>query len=266
MHASKCNHTFEIHKLYKHGTRAALAAVFAITLGAGAGVAVAQDAAAPPAAPNSQTDTGMSPNGQSDSSNSGSNSMSKRSHAGSNGNMTPMSDADFTREAAQGGMAEVKMGQLAQDKGTTDAVKNFGQRMVADHSKANDDLKTAASQSNISVPDGISPKDQATYDRLSKMSGTDFDQAYAKAMLHDHMHDIAAFRNESQNGKDPNIKQFASQTLPTLQSHMKQAHMMAQSVGAQSGDGGQGHHGGSAQSQQMTPSDAMPASQPAPQQ
>src|SRR6202042_763344 len=162
--------------------------------------------------------------------------------------------ADFAKEAAQGGMAEVKMGRLAQDKGTSDSVKAFGKRMVDDHSKAGDNLKAAASQSSITLPDGISPKDQARYDRLSKLSGTDFDQTYAKAMMRDHMHDIAAFRAESTNGKDANLKQFATATLPTLQSHMKDARAMATAVGVQPGEG----PGRRAARQQVAPTDAAP--------
>jgi putative membrane protein len=178
--------------------------------------------------------------------------------------MAAMTDADFAKEAAQGGMAEVKLGQLAEDKGTSDQVKAFGKRMVDDHSKAGDNLKAAATQSSITLPDGISAKDQALYDRLSKLSGTEFDQAYAKAMLHDHMHDIAAFRSESNNGKDANLKQFASTTLPTLQSHMKDARAMATAVGVQPGEGG-GNRGRRNSAQQVAPTDAAPSA-PAPQQ
>jgi putative membrane protein len=259
MHASKRNHRFDLHKLYKHGTRAALAAAFAITLGAGAGIAAAQDAAAPPPAPSSQPDTGMAPNAQSDTPTASDQPMRHQPRGGDR--MAAMTDADFAKEAAQGGMAEVKMGQLAQDKGTSDSVKAFGKRMVDDHTKAGDNLKAAASQSSITLPDGISAKDQALYDRLSKLSGTDFDQAYAKAMTRDHMHDIAAFRAESTNGKDANLKQFATATLPTLQSHMKDARAMAQAVGVQPGEG----PGRRAARQQVAPTDAAPTA-PAPQQ
>jgi putative membrane protein len=258
MHSSKRHHKFDVHTLYKHGTRAALAAVFAITLGAGAGIAAAQDAAPPPPAPNSQPDTGMAPNAQSDTPAPADQPMRHQPRAD---RMAAMTDADFAKEAAQGGMAEVKMGQLAQDKGTSDSVKAFGKRMVEDHTKAGDNLKAAAAQSSITLPDGISPKDQALYDRLSKMSGTDFDQAYARAMVRDHMHDIAAFRAESTNGKDANLKQFATTTLPTLQSHMKDARAMATAVGVQPGEG-PGRRGGRPQA---SPGDAPPPP-PAPQQ
>src|ERR1700733_5389427 len=112
-----------------------------------------------------------------------------------------MADTHFAKEAAQGGMAEVKLGQLAQEKGSNDAVKSFGKRMVDDHSKAGDKLKDAAATENISLPDGIAATDQATYDRLLKLNGAAFDRAYAKDMVKDHETDVAAFQKEANGGK-----------------------------------------------------------------
>ena len=129
-------------------------------------------------------------------------------------------------------MAEVKMGQLAQDKGTSDSVKKFGQRMVEDHSKAGDELKKAAAQENITLPDDVSAKDKATYDALSKLSGAAFDRAYARDMVKDHEEDVADFNKEASGGQKPAIKDFASQTLPTLQDHLQQAKEMRQNVAA----------------------------------
>jgi putative membrane protein len=140
-------------------------------------------------------------------------------------------DAHFAKEAAQGGMAEVKLGQLAQEKGTNDMVKSFGKRMVDDHSKAGDKLKEVASRQNIPLPSYISAKDQATYDRLAKLNGTAFDRAYARDMVKDHETDVAAFQKEANAGKDDSLKGFASETLPTLQDHLKQAKEMMKTVG-----------------------------------
>ena len=142
-----------------------------------------------------------------------------------------MGDAHFVKEAAQGGMAEVKLGQLAQEKGTNESVKKFGKRMADDHSKANDKLKVAASKENIPVPANIGPKNQATYDRLSKLSGAAFDRAYAQDMVKDHQMDVSAFQKEADGGKNEAIKRFASETLPTLQDHLKEAKEMMKSVG-----------------------------------
>jgi len=141
-----------------------------------------------------------------------------------------MSDQAFAKEAAQGGLAEVKLGQLAQDKGHVEAVKDFGKRMVEDHGKANKELESAASQANISLPQDMSSKDQATYDRLSKLSGPAFDHAYARLMLRDHEHDVAAFRHEAKNGEKEPIKSFASNTLPVLEQHLAMARQMNQEV------------------------------------
>ncbi len=144
----------------------------------------------------------------------------------------PVTDASFAKEAAEGGMAEVKLGQLAEDKGASQQVKDFGKRMVDDHSKADDQLKSAASSDKIALPDKLNTKEQAEYDRLSKLSGTAFDRAYARDMLRDHETDVAAFRREANDGKDASIKNFASQTLPTLQDHLKTARQMYSSVSA----------------------------------
>lgn len=143
-----------------------------------------------------------------------------------------ISDTEFAKMAARGGLAEVKLGQLAEEKGTAQTVKDFGKRMVADHSKADDDLKTAASSDKIALPTEMSAKDQAAYDRLSKLSGEAFDRAYARDMVRDHSADVAEFRLESKGGKDAAIKDFAAQKLPTLEDHLKQAREMLRSTSA----------------------------------
>lgn len=144
-----------------------------------------------------------------------------------------MADSHFAKEAAQGGMAEVKLGQLARDKGSSDSVKSFGKRMVDDHSKAGDKLKDVASNQNIKLPTDISAKDQATYDRLSKLNGTAFDRGYARYMVKDHETDVAAFQKEANGGRNDLLKSFASETLPTLQDHLKEAKEMTKRVSGQ---------------------------------
>ncbi|MGD0212037.1 MAG: DUF4142 domain-containing protein [Terriglobales bacterium] len=132
-------------------------------------------------------------------------------------------DKKFVREAAEGGMAEVELGQLAVQKASSDDVKKFGQRMVDDHSKANDKLKELASGKGINLPSSPNAKQEATKDRLSKLSGDEFDKAYMRDMLQDHKQDVAAFRMESKTGRDADVKSFAAQTLPTIQDHLKEA-------------------------------------------
>lgn len=130
-------------------------------------------------------------------------------------------DQKFVMGAAYGGMAEVKLGQLAAEQGASNEVKQFGQKMVDDHGKANDDLKSVAGSKKLSLPTGLDPKDQALYDRLSKLHGAAFDRAYIKAMQTDHAKDIAAFKKEAGNGHDSDIKLFVSRTLPVIEEHYR---------------------------------------------
>jgi putative membrane protein len=133
------------------------------------------------------------------------------------------SDRQFIRKAAEGGMAEVELGQLAQEKGSSEAVKNFGKRMVDDHTKANDQLKQLASNKGVEVPQDLNAKDKMLKASLSKLSGDQFDKAYMKDMVKDHTADVQEFRKESTSAQDPDVKHFASETLPTLQDHLKEA-------------------------------------------
>jgi putative membrane protein len=141
----------------------------------------------------------------------------------SRANASKADDRHFMKEAAEDGLAEVELGQLAADKGSSPEVKKFGQRMVKDHTEANDQLKQVASQKGVTLPSSPSAKDKATKNKLSNLSGDAFDKAYMADMVKDHKKDVAAFQQESENGQDPDIKQFASKTLPTLQDHLKQA-------------------------------------------
>jgi putative membrane protein len=132
-------------------------------------------------------------------------------------------DSSFVTKAAQGGMAEVKLGNLARDKAESPDVKKFGETMVADHTRANDELKHLAASKGITLPTGIDSKDQATYDRLSKLSGAAFDKAYMRDMVADHKTDISEFKREADRGADADLKAFASKTLPTLEHHLQMA-------------------------------------------
>jgi len=143
-------------------------------------------------------------------------------------------DSAFAMKAAQGGMAEVKLGELASEKGTSQTVKDFGKRMVDDHGKANDELKSLASKKGWTLPTDISAKDQATYDRLSKMSGAQFDREYMSDMVKDHKTDVSEFQREADRGTDSELKAWAAKTLPTLQEHLTMA-QSGQSSTKQSG-------------------------------
>lgn len=155
--------------------------------------------------------------------------------------MMKSSDAKFAMKAAQGGMAEVQLGQLAAQKASNPDVKAFGQMMVDDHTKANDQLKSVASQENMSLPATLDAKDQALLTKLQGLSGPEFDRTYVKAMVKDHQEDVKEFQKEADKGKDPQIKNFASQTLPVLQQHLSKAQSLEAGVsgGASAGTKGQ---------------------------
>jgi putative membrane protein len=140
---------------------------------------------------------------------------------------TAMADTKFMKEAAQCGMSEVALGQLAAERASSSDVKKFGQRMIDDHSKAGDELKQLASQKHVDLPQDLSAKDKATRATLEKLSGEQFDQAYMKDMVKDHKRDVSDFRRESKSAQDPDVKKFAAQTLPTLEDHLKQAESIA---------------------------------------
>ena len=143
---------------------------------------------------------------------------------------TSSNDSKFVIDAASGSMFEVKLGQLAQQNGSSSAVKDFGRRMEQEHSKAGDELKHAAQTVGVRVPTDLSKKDQARYDQLAKLKGAQFDRAYARLMVKDHEMDVADFQKEAQIGHNDIIKSFAQKTLPTLQSHLEQARSMERTV------------------------------------
>ena len=135
-------------------------------------------------------------------------------------------DAAFIKKAANGGMTEVELGKIAADKGQKQDVKDFGQRMVKDHGKANDDLKSVASKMNVEVPDKVNAKHQAMIDKFSKMSGESFDAAYVKAMVKDHKKDIAEFEKAQGEVKNEDLKKFISDTVPVMKEHLEMAEKM----------------------------------------
>ncbi len=141
-------------------------------------------------------------------------------------------DRSFMMKAAQGGMAEVQLGQLAESNGQSQEVKDFGKRMVTDHSKANDELKQLAEKQNVTLPDKMDATDQATYNRLEKLHGEAFDKAYMHDMVRDHEKDVADFKMHEKTGRDADLKQWVSNTVPTLESHLSDAKKVAGSVGA----------------------------------
>jgi len=129
-------------------------------------------------------------------------------------------DRKFMEEAAQGGLAEVQLGQLAAQKAQSPAVKQFGQRMVDDHTKANHELKQLASNKGIELPTDLDRSAKREYDKLSKMNGDEFDREYMKGMVSDHRKDVKDFEKQAKSAKDADLRSFAANTLPTLRQHL----------------------------------------------
>ena|ERR1700761_779134 len=145
-----------------------------------------------------------------------------KSHATpTNGQSISSDDAKFATAAADGGMAEVVLGKLAEEKGASQQVKDFGAMMVKDHSKANGELKEIAAADKIMLPDSISAKESKLKTELASKSGKEFDKAYVAAMIDDHKQDISDFEEASKIVKYPNMLQFVKKTLPVLKMHLE---------------------------------------------
>jgi putative membrane protein len=125
----------------------------------------------------------------------------------------------FMEEAARANMEEMDLGKLAKDHAQNEDVKKFGQRMMEDHAKVNDELKTLAEKKGITLPKELARAEQSNEERLSKLTGPQFDKQYVSQMLMDHRKDIAEFQRQAASAKDPDVKQFAQKTLPALQEH-----------------------------------------------
>ncbi|MGE5093720.1 MAG: DUF4142 domain-containing protein [Betaproteobacteria bacterium] len=132
-------------------------------------------------------------------------------------------DKRFIEKVMRDGMAEVRMGQLAKDRGLRVEVKEFANRMVEDHTAANDALRSLAAAKGVALPSEIDRKDERAMDKLGKALGPDFDRAYMRDMVRDHRKDLAAFRQEAKHGKDADVRNFAASKVATLEEHLRAA-------------------------------------------
>jgi putative membrane protein len=132
-------------------------------------------------------------------------------------------DEDFLKEAANGGLMEVELGRYAEQNAGNPRVQKFGAMMVRDHSKANDELKTLARSKNVQIPSEMDNSHQRKADDLKQKKGGDFDTDYMKDMVDDHETDVDKFQKEAENGKDNEVKAFATKTLPVLLMHLDSA-------------------------------------------
>ena len=146
----------------------------------------------------------------------------------------PSGEERFMKEAASGGLMEVQLGKVAAEKGSHQRVKDFGKRMQADHSKANEQLKKIAAKKGVDLPTEPSGEHKSTMDKLTKLSGAEFDREYMDAMVDDHKEDIEKFQIQADKGKDPDVKKFASDNLPVLKKHLELAQSTQKQVKAES--------------------------------
>jgi putative membrane protein len=130
---------------------------------------------------------------------------------------------NFLSKAAQANLAELELGRLAADKAENSDVKQFGQKMVDDHGKANKEVEALAGQKGVTLPTYIDAAHKAAKARLEKLSGSAFDRAFAAQMVKDHQAAVTLFRTQARSGKDPDVKAFAEKMLPDLEGHLKMA-------------------------------------------
>ena len=168
-----------------------------------------------------QQQPGLNPNPSTD--------MQESSGSGTSGQM--MKDKIFLRKAAEGGMAEVQLGKLAADKASDQQVKDFGAKMVKDHTELNEEMKPIADSVGVMLPKKISQKDQAEYDKLNGLSGTDFDTEYLTYMVKDHHADLHEFRMELAGTTDPTLKAAVLKGAKVIREHTSMVDSLAKSKG-----------------------------------
>jgi putative membrane protein len=132
-------------------------------------------------------------------------------------------DRSFVLAAGRGGLAEVELGKLAVERAASPEVKAFGQKMVDDHSQADDRLRQVAAAKGLSLPSALDRQARGDRDRLAKLSGGEFDRAYIAMMVKDHTEDVAAFNHAANTGVDVEVRNFAAATLPVVKEHLSMA-------------------------------------------
>ena len=139
-------------------------------------------------------------------------------------------DREFVNKAATGNLAEIELGRVAAQRGARPSVRSFGERIVTDHGRSSTELASLARGKGIEVPTALEPSQQAVRDRLSALSGNDFDRAYMSEMVRDHTEDIALFERAAEISTDPDLKAWAAQSLPMLREHLALARQVNSEV------------------------------------
>lgn len=181
----------------------------------------------PATEPNNNNNPGRSPNTPTTPSN---NNPGRSPNSPAGGQTSPNSlssrDRTFVMQAGQLSMMEVELGRLAVQRGSSAGVKQYGQEMVEEHTRANQELMQLAKQKKVELPTEMSTQNTALRERLSGLSGKSFDTAYKQAMIDSHNQAIALFQAQSQQGQDPELKAWVTQKLPNLQAHLEMVNEM----------------------------------------
>lgn len=145
----------------------------------------------------------------------------------------PVSSTDetFMMNTAKAGMAEVELGKLAVQNAASDQVKKFGQKMVDDHSRKNDELKALAASKNVVLPSEVDAQDKAMRDKMAAMKGETFDREYMTMMVAGHRKVVESFRAEVVSGQDADLKAWVEKTLPGVEEHLRLAQDTTRAVG-----------------------------------
>ena len=132
-------------------------------------------------------------------------------------------DKGFIMNAARDGIFHVEAGKLAVQRASSEGVKKFGQHAVDHHTQINGELAQLASKKGVTLPKKMSKKEQEALDKVSKLSGPDFDKAYLEMEIRDHSKDLSAFQKEAKDGKDPDVKAWAAKTVAAIEEHLEMA-------------------------------------------
>ncbi len=145
-------------------------------------------------------------------------------------------EKDFVMEAARSSMAEKQMSDLAEQKARSESVKTLAKEIKDEHTQVVDKLQQIASNKNVSLPSDVSRADRTVIDRLRNLSGEEFDKEYMKQTVKEHQKDVEHYRQQARSAKDQEVKEYAQNTLPTLEQHLDRARQVSESIGAETAD------------------------------
>ena len=158
--------------------------------------------------------------------------VAQGSHSGSPSAASAAETEDFVHTAANANAFEIQSSQIALRNSTNEQVKDFAHLMIKDHTRIGDEFKSIAQKQNLQQPKGLDSKSRFSLRRLQSEAGTRFDRTYVPMMLKGHQRAVKLFQSYAQNGDDQQLKQWAQQTLPTLQEHLRRAEAMERSNSA----------------------------------